>query len=102
LLERLESFRRRIARIDLKLELLAAQFPQTSALLDIRGIGLYSALVIIAEFGEVDRFRSGKQAAHMPAWERVSDSLEAPVDTNESLVTARRGCAGFSSRQKSR
>ncbi len=61
LLERLESFQRRIARVDLKLELLAAQFPQTEALLDIRGIGLYSALVIIAELGDVERFRTAKQ-----------------------------------------
>lgn len=61
LLERLESFERRIARIDLKLELLARQFPQTAAILDIRGIGLYSALVIIAELGDAQRFRSAKQ-----------------------------------------
>lgn len=40
---------------------LAEAFPQTEALTGIYGIGLYSALLIVAELGEVDRFRTAKQ-----------------------------------------
>ena len=40
---------------------MAQGFPQTEALLDIHGIGLFSALLIVAELGEVERFRTAKQ-----------------------------------------
>jgi transposase len=36
-------------------------FPQTEVLTTIHGIGLYSALLIVAELGEVERFRTAKQ-----------------------------------------
>jgi len=36
--------------------LLAEEFPQIEALLDLYGIGPYSALLIVAELGEVERF----------------------------------------------
>lgn len=50
-----------ISGIDAHLEQLRLQFPQVDALLDIHGVGLYTALVIIGELGEVDRFLSAKQ-----------------------------------------
>lgn len=37
------------------------QFPEVETLLEIYGIGLYTALVIVGELGEVHRFRSAKQ-----------------------------------------
>jgi len=46
---------------DKRLEELRPEFSQVEVLIEIHGIGLYSALLIVAELGEVGRFRSAKQ-----------------------------------------
>jgi transposase len=61
LLLRLEHYRRQLALLDERLEHLHSQVPQVQALKDIPGVGLYTALLIIGELGEVDRFRSARQ-----------------------------------------
>jgi transposase len=61
LLARLEHYRRQIDVLDGHIEQMLQAFPQAQALTAIYGIGLYSALLIVAELGEVDRFRSAKQ-----------------------------------------
>jgi transposase len=61
LLARLEHYRRQIAVLDAHIATLGPVFPEVEALIDIHGIGLYSALLIVAELGEVDRFRTAKQ-----------------------------------------
>lgn len=61
LITRLNHFTEQINAIDQQLEERRESFPQVEALLDIHGIGLYSALVIVAELGEIERFRSAKQ-----------------------------------------
>ena len=61
LLARLMHYDRQIAVFDEQLERCRPDFPQTEAITDIHGIGLYSALLIVAEFGEVERFRTAKQ-----------------------------------------
>jgi len=61
LLLRLDHYRRQLAIIDRRLEQLRSLVPQVEALLDIHGIGLYSALLVIGELGEVQRFRSARQ-----------------------------------------
>jgi len=61
LLDRMEHFRRHVAVIDRRLEDVQQRFPQVEALLDIHGMGVFSALVVIAELGEVERFRTAKQ-----------------------------------------
>ena len=61
LLARLAHYDRQIAVFDEQLERCRPQFPQTQAIIDIHGIGLYSALLIVAELGEVERFRTAKQ-----------------------------------------
>jgi transposase len=61
LLARLEHYARHMARFDRQLVEIASAFPQTEALTDIYGIGLYSALLIVAELGEVERFCTAKQ-----------------------------------------
>lgn len=61
LLGRFQHFSRPIAILDHRLVDVQAVFPQTEALLDIYGIGLFSALMIVAELGEVERFRLAKQ-----------------------------------------
>jgi transposase len=61
LLGRFWHFSRQIAILDRRLVDVQAEFPESEALLEIHGIGLFSALVIVAELGEVERFRSAKQ-----------------------------------------
>jgi len=61
LLARLKHYGRQSTILDRHLERLADAFPQVEAILDIHGIGLYSALLIVAELGEPDRFRWAKQ-----------------------------------------
>jgi len=61
LLARLKHFGDQAAILDRHLEHMAAAFPQVEALIDIYGIGLFSALLIVAEIGEPERFRSAKQ-----------------------------------------
>jgi transposase len=61
LLARLRHFGRQAAILDRHIEQMAAAFPQAEALTVIHGIGLYSALLIVAELGEPERFRTAKQ-----------------------------------------
>lgn len=63
LLERLAYLDNAITQMDLKLEAMASNFPQVKALTDLYGIGLFSALLIIAEIGEPNRFRQARQVA---------------------------------------
>jgi transposase len=61
LLERFRHYAKQMLLFDKRLEEMRQTFPQVEALADIHGIGLYSALLIVAEIGEVDRFRTAKQ-----------------------------------------
>ena len=61
LLRRLEHYGREIATLDAHLEGLAAEFPEAEALQVLYGIGRYSALLIVAEIGEPERFRNSRQ-----------------------------------------
>jgi transposase len=61
LLMRMTHFSRQISLFDRQIAEAAHDFPQTEALLDIDGIALFSALLIVAELGEVERFRTARQ-----------------------------------------
>ncbi len=61
LLSQLEHYAKHIDVFDEQLEQALKDVPQAEALLDIYGIGVFSALLIIAELGEVKRFRTAKQ-----------------------------------------
>lgn len=61
LLARLEHYRRQLAILEAHVHSVQAAFPQVEVLLEIYGIGVYSALLIVAELGEVERFSSAKQ-----------------------------------------
>ena len=77
LLARLSHYRKQIAAVDARLEVLKAEFPQVGALLDLRGVGLFTAMVVVAELGEVGRFRSAKQVgAYAGLTARVRQSGE--------------------------
>jgi transposase len=61
LLARLQHFGQQATILDQHLKQMAAGFPQVEALIEIYGIGLYSALLIVAEIGETERFHDAKQ-----------------------------------------
>ena len=48
--------------MDDRLRSLRSHYPQVESLLVLHGVGLYTALVIVGEFGDVRRFRRAKQA----------------------------------------
>lgn len=60
--ERVRYFEHAIERIDQQITTLADEFPEVEAIIGICGIGLYSALLIVGEFGEVERFSNSSQA----------------------------------------
>ncbi|MFO8013375.1 MAG: IS110 family transposase [Phycisphaerae bacterium] len=77
LLRRLDHFERERLVVDDHLAMLADEFPQIEALLDLYGIGPYSALLIVAELGEVDRFGDARQVgAYAGLTPRVHQSGE--------------------------
>jgi transposase len=61
LLARLEHFGRQLTIFDQHIAQLHQAFPLAEVLITIHGIGLFSALLIVAELGEVERFRTAKQ-----------------------------------------
>lgn len=62
LLERLMHFDRQLAAMDARLRELRPDYPEVESLMDLHGVGLYSAMVITSELGDVTRFRTAKQA----------------------------------------
>lgn len=75
MLRRIDHYQQEIHRLDESLEKFAPAFPQIEALLDIRGIGRYTALLIVAEIGEPWRFANGKQVgAYAGLTARVNQS----------------------------
>ncbi len=60
-LRRVAYYRQELAVLDRMMAEVAHQFPETASLLDIRGIGLFTALLIVAEIGDPWRFAEGRQ-----------------------------------------
>jgi transposase len=63
LLGRLEHYAAEMEHLDEALAEMAKGFPQIEALSDIRGIGLYTALLVVAEIGEPERFNQPGQVS---------------------------------------
>jgi transposase len=61
LLLRLEHYRKQLAILEERVVALRETFPQVETLMEIGGIGLYSALLIVGELGEIERFRTARQ-----------------------------------------
>ena len=72
---RLQHYDKQLAILDEHMLALRETFPQVETLTGIHGIGLYSALLIVAELGEVDRFHNAKQVgAYTGLTARVNQS----------------------------
>lgn len=61
LIRRIAHFEAERRTLDAALEGVAEAFPEIEALTDIHGIGVYSALLIVAEIGEPERFGDARQ-----------------------------------------
>lgn len=77
LLGRFDHYSKEIHTVEARLKELQPNYPQTEVLTELHGFGLYSAMVIIAELGDVERFRRAKQvAAYAGLTSRVHQSGE--------------------------
>ena len=75
MLRRLEHYLAERRGLDKVIEETAGRFPQIEALADIRGIGTYTALLVVAEIGEPERFREkGKVGCYAGLSARVNQS----------------------------
>ena len=75
LLERLAFMEKQIAAVDERIERLQEEYPELSSILDIHGIGIYTALLIVGELGKVERFRhAGQVGAYAGLTARVNQS----------------------------
>ena len=63
LIGRLEHYDQEQARLDRFIQARANDFPQIEALRDIRGIGTYTALLVVAEIGAPERFSEPGQVS---------------------------------------
>lgn len=61
MLRRIAHYDRELIALDGTLAAAAESFPQVQALLPVHGIGLYTALLIVGEIGEPERFHDGRQ-----------------------------------------
>jgi transposase len=61
LIERIRHYQRQIALFDQQFERLRQQFPEAEVLLELHGVGLLTGMTVIAELGDVMRFRRAKQ-----------------------------------------
>jgi transposase len=72
---RLEHYCKQLVILEAHVVNLRGAFPQVETLIEIHGIGLYSALLIVGELGEVDRFHTAKQVgAYAGLTARVNQS----------------------------
>jgi transposase len=77
LLRRLEHYAGELAHLDKALAEMAKGFPQIAAFAGIRGIGLFTALLIVAEIGEPERFsQPGQVSSYAGLAARVYQSGE--------------------------
>ena len=61
LIRRLEHYQGELKTIDAHLENTAHEFPELEAIQDLFGFGLFTAMVVIGEIGEVERFKDARK-----------------------------------------
>jgi transposase len=74
LLSLIDDFDREIAQARQEIDALAVNDPRVEVLTQLRGIGRYTAMLVIAEVGEISRFRS---ARHLCAWAGLTPTVRS-------------------------
>src|SRR6266498_4296996 len=74
LLSLISDFDREIESAKREIDALARHDPRVDVLCQLRGIGPYTAMLVIAEIGEIERFRS---ARHLCAWAGLTPTVRS-------------------------
>src|SRR5439155_6716231 len=74
LLSLISDFDREIGSAKREIDALAHHDPRVDVLCQLRGIGPYTAMLVIAEIGEIKRFRS---ARHLCAWAGLTPTVRS-------------------------
>jgi transposase len=61
ILRRMDHYQQEVEALDRALSEMAESYPEIQAIMDIPGIGLFSALLIVGEIGEPSRFQNARQ-----------------------------------------
>jgi transposase len=77
LLALINDFDREIEQAKREIDVLARDDPRVEVLCQLRGVGPYTAMLLIAEIGEIARFRS---ARHLCAWAGLTPTVRSSAD----------------------
>jgi transposase len=77
LLALIDDFDREVEQAKREIDALAVDDPRVAVLTQLRGIGPYTAMLLIAEIGEISRFRS---ARHLCAWAGLTPTVRSSAD----------------------
>src|SRR5205823_4119761 len=87
-----------IDRLDWEIHQRARSDPRVKLLTQLPGVGPFTALVILAEIGDISRFGSARKLASWAGLTRPCAAATASPTTATSPNRARRGCAGCCAR----
>jgi transposase len=88
LLGLIDDFDREIEQAKREIDALAVDDPRVRVLTQLRGIGPYTAMLLIAEIGEIGRFRS---ARHLCAWAGLTPTVRSSADKAKLGHISRQG-----------
>ena len=91
-LELIETFSDQIKRLEAAIEEQAASLPETQRLMTIPGVSYYSALLIHAEVGEIDRFDEAKQVV---SYAGLNPVIRESGDSRFEGGISKRGSSGL-------
>ena len=89
-----------VDRLDWEVHQQARSDPRVKVLTQLPGVGPLTALVILAEVGDITRFGSARKLAAWPASPPPSAARTAPSGTATYRSRARRGCGGSCARRR--
>jgi transposase len=89
-----------IGRLDAELRQHATADPRVKVLTALPGVGRFTALVILAEIGDITRFGSARKLASWAGLTPTVRGSDLSAGTGISPSRARRGCGGSSTRPR--
>src|SRR5688572_1673999 len=85
-----------IREITTKIKEVLSVTPRAQLLMTVPGISYYSALLILSEIGQIDRFKSAKHLCSYAGWFRA---CIAPAVNRSTAASPSKALAGFTQRQ---
>ena len=96
----IDALQQPIDRLDWEVHQHAKAEPAVRVLTQLPGVGPFTALVILAEAGDMARFASARKLAAWPVSRPPSAARTGPSGTGTSLSRARPGCGGSCARRR--